>query len=202
MNLGLMKRRIAQDDLLYDAEIEYLQSTGTQWIDIAVLANKLSKVEVKCKWTPVNVKRILSTKTESWANQFEILGGTNNRIIFRFGSGTRRQREYTLKNTSDWHVLYMDATKATVDGENSTGSYSDINIDNPYSVVLFAGGGDIRGGCRSSLLLVYVKFYDNDNLVRDLIPVRKGNIGYMYDKVSDQLFGNGGTGKFILGADK
>lgn len=27
-------------------------------------------------------------------------------------------------------------------------------------------------------------------------------IGYMYDKVSGQLFGNQGTGNFILGADK
>ena len=41
----------------------------------------------------------------------------------------------------------------------------------------------------------------NDILVRDLIPVRVGNVGYMYDKVSGQLFGNSGTGNFILGPD-
>lgn len=35
----------------------------------------------------------------------------------------------------------------------------------------------------------------------DLIPVRIGNTGYMYDKVSGQLFGNSGTGDFILGPD-
>lgn len=202
MSILTCRRRGVGKSLLYDAEIEYLQSSGTQWIDISVLANKLSKVEVKCKWTPVNAQRILSTRTGSWENQFEILGGTSNKIIFRFGSGTVRQREYTLTNTSNWHVMYMDSTKATVDGKNSTGSYGDININNPYSVVLFAGGGDLRGGSRSSCLLEYVKFYDNNNLVRDLIPVRKKNIGYMYDKVSGQLFGNNGTGNFILGQDK
>jgi hypothetical protein len=42
----------------------------------------------------------------------------------------------------------------------------------------------------------------NDILVRDFIPVRVGNVGYMYDKVSGQLFGNSGTGNFILGPDK
>jgi hypothetical protein len=36
----------------------------------------------------------------------------------------------------------------------------------------------------------------------DLIPVRIGNVGYMYDKVSGQLFENQGTGNFILGPDK
>jgi hypothetical protein len=44
--------------------------------------------------------------------------------------------------------------------------------------------------------------FDNDILVRDFIPVRVGTTGYMYDKVSGQLFGNSGTGEFILGADK
>ena len=39
------------------------------------------------------------------------------------------------------------------------------------------------------------------NILRDFIPVRVGNVGYMYDKVSGQLFGNSGTGSFILGPD-
>ena len=34
------------------------------------------------------------------------------------------------------------------------------------------------------------------------IPVRVGQVGYMYDRVSGQLFGNQGTGNFILGEDK
>jgi hypothetical protein len=50
--------------------------------------------------------------------------------------------------------------------------------------------------------LYYFKIYSNNGLVRDLIPVRVGQVGYMYDKVSGQLFGNSGTGEFILGADK
>ena len=35
----------------------------------------------------------------------------------------------------------------------------------------------------------------------DLVPVRIGSTGYMYDKVSGNLFGNSGTGSFILGPD-
>jgi hypothetical protein len=42
----------------------------------------------------------------------------------------------------------------------------------------------------------------NKTLVRDFIPVRVGQVGYMYDKISGQLFSNAGTGNFILGADK
>lgn len=36
----------------------------------------------------------------------------------------------------------------------------------------------------------------------DIIPVRKGDVGYMFDRISGKLFGNQGTGAFVLGADK
>jgi hypothetical protein len=41
----------------------------------------------------------------------------------------------------------------------------------------------------------------DDNLMADFIPVRVGDVGYMYDRVSGQLFGNAGTGEFVLGTD-
>jgi hypothetical protein len=50
--------------------------------------------------------------------------------------------------------------------------------------------------------LYFCKINVDSNLVRDLIPVRIGNVGYMYDKVSGKLFENQGTGNFILGPDK
>jgi hypothetical protein len=45
------------------------------------------------------------------------------------------------------------------------------------------------------------KLFKNGETTLDLIPVRKGNVGYMYDRVSGQLFGNQGTGEFVLGPD-
>jgi hypothetical protein len=34
-----------------------------------------------------------------------------------------------------------------------------------------------------------------------MIPARKGDVGYMYDKITHQVFGNSGTGTFTLGPD-
>ncbi len=39
-------------------------------------------------------------------------------------------------------------------------------------------------------------------IVFDAIPVRVGQVGYMYDKVSGNLLGNAGSGSFVLGNDK
>ena len=46
-----------------------------------------------------------------------------------------------------------------------------------------------------------VQITKGDSLVRDYIPVRKGTVGYLYDRVTRKLFGNAGTGDFVLGPD-
>lgn len=46
-----------------------------------------------------------------------------------------------------------------------------------------------------------VRISKGSEIVRDFIPVRIGTTGYMYDKVSRQLFANAGTGRFVLGND-
>ena len=45
------------------------------------------------------------------------------------------------------------------------------------------------------------KIYIDNQMVRHFIPVRVGTTGQMYDKVSQTLFGNLGTGSFTLGPD-
>ena len=49
--------------------------------------------------------------------------------------------------------------------------------------------------------LYYFQLWKAGKQILDLVPVRIGDEGFMYDKVSGKLFGNGGTGKFILGPD-
>jgi len=38
-------------------------------------------------------------------------------------------------------------------------------------------------------------------VTHDLIPVRLGNTGYIYDRITNKRFGNAGTGDFVLGPD-
>lgn len=45
------------------------------------------------------------------------------------------------------------------------------------------------------------KWVKGDKILIDLVPVRKGNIGYMYDRVSGKLYGGRVTQQFIVGPD-
>lgn len=95
-------------------------------------------------------------------------------------------------------VLYGQTQKFTINGiEGSLKSKSTFIIPNTNSITIF---GDIKeritfGRCN------YFKVVKNGIMVLYFIPVRIGEEGYMYDRVSGKLFGNAGNGKFILGPD-
>jgi CO dehydrogenase/acetyl-CoA synthase alpha subunit len=72
--------------------------------------------------------------------------------------------------------------------------------------ILFGSVSSSSGATSQSLTAAKIfafKLYNtNGDLLGDYIPVRVGTVGYLYDRVSGKLFGNAGTGDFVLGPDK
>ena len=62
-------------------------------------------------------------------------------------------------------------------------------------------GGTVTSSRIASMRLYGFRMWNLSGTLIDLIPVRSGNIGYVYDRVSRSLFGNQGTGNFVLGQD-
>lgn len=180
--------------LPYDAEIEYLESTGTQWIDTGIVPD--SNTIVQFKFVNLNI--------------------TDDVII-----------GYFIDDTNNWR-LFNHASACYFDTPNSgriaggniyentlyeleLGNYYVKNLNTGINIVSgnatsYTGTSTItlnnyNGSSFSRNRWYYVKIYSGSVLVRDMIPVRIGQIGYMYDKVSKQFFGNSGTGDFILGND-
>jgi hypothetical protein len=101
-----------------------------------------------------------------------------------------------------FHVLYLNAANKTA-GLDGTSLPCNYNRTLPViSIWLFGRNSDNPLYKRMiSIKISASQIWQDDTLVLDLIPVRKGNVGYMYDRVSGQLFGNQGTGEFVLGPD-
>ena len=80
-------------------------------------------------------------------------------------------------------------------------TWNNAVFNSPYSCLMFArhsssGGVEELGWSR----IYYTKIYDNDNLIRDYIPVLDSNDRpCMFDKVSKTCFYNQGTGEFLYG---
>lgn len=193
--------------LPYEAEIEYLEGSGTQYIDTEFIPNYNTRLECEYLVKGSNTHNAVlgcadSTNASDAKNGVVILNllasnGTPTRYGFGNGSGTMFQSDaYSQLNTE--YKVYFDKNNVYInDTLVKTLPTSEWTANNPLR--LFG-----RAPWNTYLLVGYIKYckiWDGETLVRDYIPVRVGQIGYMYDKISGQLFGNSGTGNFILGND-
>ena len=173
----------------YDAEVAYLESTGTQWIDTGYTFSGTSKREFKvvflssgnygfCYGANSNGNEVLLGTIASYLNGANFASIALNTLY-----------EITIDCTTGAASCVINGlTKATSQGSPNNGAEHLFN----YSGI---SNSNIKWR------LYHYKIYDNNVLVRDFIPVRVGQVGYLYDKVSGQLFGNEGTGDFVLGQD-
>ena len=186
--------------LPYDAEIEYLESSGTQWIDTG-LVHQVSNYEYYIDFTPKQDEGPSAVFGSSNHGYWDGISWRNTLYIGNGGQGTGFYREANIRQTTrmvviDNHVTVYKNGNITSDID-FTGS-----IISGRHIILYAYtyGSDSPSG-KSSQKVYSFSLIMNGVKVLDFIPVRVGQTGYMYDKVSGKLFGNDGTDDFILGPD-
>ena len=163
----------------YDAEIEYLEGTGAQWIDTGIAAKDVTKAELQC---------FCST-------------GRNNTVFGNTTTSIAAGAPASIWSESTG-LKYYSAGQSTISiGAYNTIINAELNIPtnsvNSNIYIFKANGYNGETGFKC----YRCKLYNGTTLVRDFIPVRVGNVGYLYDRVSGELFGNAGTGSFVLGQD-
>lgn len=172
---------------LYDAQVEYLRSDGLQQIYTGIYGNLDTRIEVITRLSGLNGAVAGSRSTNS--NSINIYAGKG--AISRFGNkGIMFSWSVNVS-----HTIVMDKSSLTYDGTNYI-----VNATTPFTtstgIYLFGNENGVFG-CD----IMRFRMWANDTLLIDFIPVRKGQVGYMFDRVSGELFGNIGTGSFIVGPD-
>jgi len=193
-------------DVPYDSEVEYLESIGRQFIRTGVLFDALTDV-IECEFAIVEARQY---GTVFGANSRA--SGTELRFTFRQNGVTGTWQTQGCKFQSSVPYTAGGFYKIRVASQANGGSF--INGTSGYlsapEVYRFAGNGlyifavdDFSGQAAwfSAARLYGFKITRSGIPICDYIPVRKGSIGYLYDRASGQLFGNAGTGAFILGPD-
>ena len=194
MMLGARTAAWSGKPLPYDAEVEYLESMGTQWIDTGYVLSASDRIVVQAYFqTDDNMGRKL------------LLGVGNPKLWITSGlcrfNGDNSAMINNLRKLGAWNSISIDKDYCTCNGTAvpmSEGTF----LDNSLSLWLFGANADPEALLKTNGRIASCKIYRSSALVRDYIPVRVGMVGYMYDRVSGQLFGNSGTGAFIIGPDK
>ena len=193
----------------FDAEVEYLGYNGNEYIDTGITPDQTIECEVTIM--PTN-NRVVSTglfsardsvqggnptirSLDIWVNGQQVALNDDD-----YDSGWKNGLTYnqTCKIQINDRELYVNDTLIVQSGKTST--FSRTTTYGLLRCHYANDKWDTRSG--SSGRLYYCKIWKGGVLVFDGIPVRVGQTGYIYDRISGNLIGNLGTDSFTLGPDK
>ena len=182
--------------------VEYIESTGTQYIDTGVTWNtSIQRIEGEVLFTDYQTGGGLNISP--WVkegNNYYGLSIKNSDSIpvgrFLIGNNyTNFQNIYYL-NTKYYYVI--DRNDAYINGNQvATVNNSSNSSSTMYE---FANHRDGIANIFEYKQLYYLKIYNNDTLVRDFIPViDSSERPCLFDKVENKCYYNQGTGEFLWG---
>lgn len=186
-------------------ELEYIESTGIQYIDTGFAPNQDTSLEFEFmqledddQFHPICGGRYANiiNNTSSYAIWFS---GEDEKIRFDYGEqatlssrATEINKKYKI--TTNKNELNFN------DKENINSSYS--SFQSPNSMYIFNINQSTNSNKKpNKMRLYYFKIYDNANLIRDFIPCynkESRSIG-LYDMVNNVFYENVEEGNFIAG---
>ena len=184
--------------------MEYLESTGTQYIDTGVIFTPQYKVIAD-----IEFRRVSTSSADAQHNGFvKATDSGNYRSIIGFNNGriqiyVANLNQNTLDGLLDRHTYIIDLPDKFTSIDNNRAMIIDTFTGSfTHSFFVFA-----RNNAGVAELFCYerlysIQFYDGSVIVRDFTPVIDWNDEpCMYDKVNNTNFYNAGTGRFLTNED-
>ena len=179
-------------------QLEYIQSTGTQYINTGFQPNQNTRVTATAYLTPSDAGTwLFGARNAASDSTFGFLTYEN---AYRSDYNTDQNKTIPAAY-SDPFEIDKNKNQTQINGETeATSSMGTFQCN--YPLILFANntGGSISGG--GSGKIYQLSIYDNGTMVRMFIPCINpdGEIG-LYDAANGQFYGNSGTGVFIGGPE-
>lgn len=178
-------------------QVEYLQSTGTQYIDTLVKSTTTLELDITLAVNSLTGDQKFFGAYISGNNGI-CLGLLNSK--WRIGGGFWGGNDVSA--SLDITNIKASGTTWTINGVTTTSTTS-IGINN-NTILCFAtrySSSTIYSG--SSIKVYNLKLFNDSSLVRNFIPCyrKSDNEPGMYDIINNVFYTNAGTGTFIVGND-
>ena len=200
------KGPILEEDKNRLVRIQYLESNGTQWIDTGVTTlNTFAGIDTYISFpTYTQNKWGVGYNNYSSGNRsgFQIGMYSNNIQMHVYNADKTVEYIKVIDYDSNTHHFIINCLDVGLELDEVTYQSNQITDlgSNGGNICLFTRGGNVNENYRPNCRIESAKIYlDNNRLVRDFIPVRLKNRGYMFDRITGVLYG--GVGDFVLGPD-
>ena len=208
-------KRYKGTDLIYSAsrlpaefqEVEYIESSGTQYIDSGVDGNNNSGVDMTFAFTYVGGSygyALGGLVSGSYRFAPLFYDATNaGKFLFSDSISFSALNEYGDADTNK-HYLSFNYPNRNIIYDNvlikqTAGTFTNTTGN---SIYLFAR--NFSGASLKVYMKLYsCKIYDNSVLIRDFVPCyrKADNVAGLYDLVNGVFYTNAGTGTFIVGGN-
>lgn len=176
--------------------VEYIESSGTQYIDTGFKPNNNTRV----------VMNLLYTGSENISNEFGAWNSSNNASFICLTTGQNNlypfygnaSQTVSVDRTAR-HTVDMDKNVVKMNGTTMI-TFNQMSFQCTYPMFLccFNNAGATEN--MTSMRIYSCQIYDNGTLVRDFWPCYDPEgVACLYDKVEKKYYYNAGSGEFIAG---
>lgn len=174
--------------------LEYLESSGTQYINTGFKPNNNTGVVATVKFQSVPKAHAGLFGSRTAAEKQYWCYYRYNDLTFATRYGTRADIKIAATSTNKT-VVEQNKNALIVNGE--TVSASAQTFTGEYEMYIFSVNQSGATQYTSSFRLYACEIYDNGTLIRDYVPCINPSGAYgLYDRVNGEFYGNAGTGAF------
>lgn len=181
-------------------QVEYIESTGTQYIDTGFKPNQDTRVVAEFSGAPRTKEQHLFGSRSSTSSSDRFLFIASGDSVYRTDFYDNNVNVSTSFDFSGKFTIDKNKNQTFLNGElaaaNTSGTFSCR-----YNVFLLAGNtAGTPNISMSGTRLHSCKIYDNGTLVRDYIPIQRldGAVGLL-DQVNNVFYPDAAGGNFIAG---
>ena len=188
-------------------QVEYIQGTGTQYIDIGSKMYNNSEIELCFSFDVIQQDcSIFGSRDSATVNNFEIASSYPAFPLYLdFGNYNTSRATYNNPVINTKYICTISKSLRAVYDENRTLLARNTTLISADNVTrLYARIFDTAGGFSTNKLkgkVYYCKIWEDGVLVRNMIPcINQSNVAGMYDTVNGGMYTNAGTGTFNVGS--
>ena len=185
-------------------ELEYIESSGTQYINTGIAPKTTTRVVCDFQYTATSGQCGWGSTGSKESFFFGVAGdGTFKASVSgNFTVSPTGVAADTYRHTFD---ISMSALKldGTAFANATTSPFSNAASGNTLYLFALHAGWSPNVVNYASMRIYSCKIYDGETLVRDFVPVVRASDSKagLYDLETDAFFGNGGTGDFSAGPE-
>lgn len=180
--------------------LEYIQSSGTQYVDTLFAPNQdtrvVADVQMMSEVSSGGANEIFGARTSASSKAYAVQWNTTGDMFQHFYNAGYDNLDFG--NFSERQIVETNKNVLLINGVTHERPYAAFQCD--YTLYLCAVNQENAAKFFSAMRVYVCQIYDNGTLVRDFIPCQNADseIG-LWDDVNSVFYGNAGTGAFTAG---